>query len=84
MSITQTLNWWVRQTSEIETNIVAVERIMNYGKVDQEAPAKADDENKLAKPDEKWPSKGKVSFKNYGSVLKLQRIFVSLFFAKIF
>ena len=37
MSITQTLNWWVRQTSEIETNIVAVERIMNYGEVKQEA-----------------------------------------------
>jgi len=67
MSITQTLNWWVRQTSEIETNIVAVERIMNYSKVPQEAPATATDSNKLTKLSEKWPTTGKVTFKNYST-----------------
>ena len=67
MSITQTLNWWVRQTSEIETNIVAVERIMNYGEVKQEAPFEADKNNKLQTVSEKWPSKGKVEFKNYST-----------------
>ena len=28
--VTQTLNWLVRMTSDVETNIVAVERIMEY------------------------------------------------------
>lgn len=28
--ITQTMNWLVRMTSELETNIVAVERILEY------------------------------------------------------
>jgi len=30
LMITQTLNWMVRMTSEVETNIVAVERIKEY------------------------------------------------------
>lgn len=33
--ITQTLNWLVRMTSEVETNIVAVERIKEYGETPQ-------------------------------------------------
>ena len=28
--MTQTLNWFMRMTSEVETNIVAVERIKEY------------------------------------------------------
>lgn len=36
LQITQTLNWLVRMTSEIETNIVAVERINEYIKVENE------------------------------------------------
>ena len=34
--ITQTLNWLVRQSSELETNIVAVERVEEYSLVEQE------------------------------------------------
>ena len=30
LQVTQTLNWMVRMTSELETNIVAVERIKEY------------------------------------------------------
>ncbi|XP_073949376.1 multidrug-Resistance like Protein 1 isoform X4 [Choristoneura fumiferana] len=37
LQITQTLNWLVRMTSEVETNIVAVERIKEYAETDQEA-----------------------------------------------
>ena len=33
LSITQTLNWLVRMTSDVETNVVAVERIKEYGEV---------------------------------------------------
>jgi len=35
LQITQTLNWLVRMTSEVETNIVAVERIKEYGETPQ-------------------------------------------------
>ena len=34
--VTQTFNWMVRMTSEMESNIVAVERIEEYTNVEQE------------------------------------------------
>ena len=34
--ITQTLNWMVRMTSELETNIVAVERVKEYSETPTE------------------------------------------------
>ncbi|KAB1271001.1 Canalicular multispecific organic anion transporter 1 [Camelus dromedarius] len=60
LNITQTLNWLVRMTSEIETNIVAVERINEYIKVENEAPWVTD-----KRPPEGWPSKGEIQFSNY-------------------
>lgn len=36
MQVTQTLNWLVRVSSELETNIVAVERVHEYTKVKRE------------------------------------------------
>lgn len=38
LSITQTLSFLVRMTAEVETNIVAVERLEEYSDVKQEAP----------------------------------------------
>ncbi|XP_045882134.1 ATP-binding cassette sub-family C member 2 [Meles meles] len=60
LNITQTLNWLVRMTSEIETNIVAVERINEYIKVENEAPWVTD-----KRPPPGWPSKGEIQFNNY-------------------
>ncbi|XP_015377814.1 PREDICTED: canalicular multispecific organic anion transporter 2-like, partial [Diuraphis noxia] len=60
LQITQTLNWLVRMTSEVETNIVAVERIKEYGETPQEAPW--DVPSNL--PPKEWPTSGKVQFKN--------------------
>ncbi|XP_006157433.1 canalicular multispecific organic anion transporter 1 [Tupaia chinensis] len=60
LNITQTLNWLVRMTSEIETNIVAVERINEYIKVENEAPWVTD-----KRPPAGWPSKGEIQFSNY-------------------
>ncbi|XP_034519018.1 canalicular multispecific organic anion transporter 1 [Ailuropoda melanoleuca] len=60
LNITQTLNWLVRMTSEIETNIVAVERINEYIKVENEAPWVTD-----KRPPAGWPSKGEIHFNNY-------------------
>ncbi|XP_062958179.1 ATP-binding cassette sub-family C member 2-like [Cynocephalus volans] len=60
VSITQILNMLVRMTSEIETNIVAVERINEYIKVENEAPWVTD-----KRPPASWPNKGEIRFSNY-------------------
>ncbi|XP_054584878.1 ATP-binding cassette sub-family C member 2 [Eptesicus fuscus] len=60
LNITQTLNWLVRMTSEIETNIVAVERINEYINVENEAPWVTE-----KRPPAGWPSKGEIQFNNY-------------------
>ncbi|XP_049501524.1 ATP-binding cassette sub-family C member 2 [Panthera uncia] len=60
LNITQTLTWLVRMTSEVETNIVAVERINEYIKVENEAPWVTD-----KRPPPGWPSKGEIQFNNY-------------------
>lgn len=61
LQITQTLNWLVRMTSDVETNIVAVERIKEYGETKQEAPW--DIPSKTLPKD--WPEVGTVEFKNF-------------------
>ncbi|GJQ88500.1 hypothetical protein Trydic_g10000, partial [Trypoxylus dichotomus] len=48
-------------TSDVETNIVAVERIKEYGEVEQEAPWEIPNKQ----PRESWPDNGMVEFKNY-------------------
>lgn len=61
MQITQTLNWLVRMSSDVETNIVAVERIKEYGETKQEAPWNLPNET----TPRDWPEKGRVDFENY-------------------
>ncbi|KAL5281122.1 ABCC2.2 family protein [Megaselia abdita] len=61
LQITQTLNWLVRMTSDIETNIVAVERIKEYGETKQEAPWVL--ENSKLSPN--WPEQGRVQFTDF-------------------
>ncbi|XP_011699218.1 PREDICTED: multidrug resistance-associated protein 1 isoform X6 [Wasmannia auropunctata] len=61
LQITQTLNWLVRMTSDVETNIVAVERIKEYSETDQEAPWK----NTEYTPSKEWPKHGRVDFKDF-------------------
>ena len=51
----------VKQQSELETNIVAVERIKEYTEVEPEAEWTSNNS-----PPEKWPSAGSVEFQNYG------------------
>ncbi|XP_054263384.1 multidrug resistance-associated protein 1 isoform X4 [Macrosteles quadrilineatus] len=60
LQITQTLNWLVRMTSDVETNIVAVERIKEYGETPQEAAWEVS-----PGPPSSWPDKGEVEFQNY-------------------
>ncbi|XP_037822339.1 multidrug resistance-associated protein 1 isoform X12 [Lucilia sericata] len=61
LQVTQTLNWLVRMSSDIETNIVAVERIKEYGETKQEAPWELEN----SKVPKNWPLEGEVVFENF-------------------
>lgn len=63
LQITQSLNWIVRQTVEVETNIVSVERVLEYSRLASEAPEVISKH----RPAVSWPSKGAVSFNNYST-----------------
>ncbi|KAJ7325076.1 hypothetical protein JRQ81_018096 [Phrynocephalus forsythii] len=60
LSVTQTLNWLVRMTSELETNTVAVERIYEYTEVANEAPWVT-----AQRPPSAWPDNGEIRFVDY-------------------
>lgn len=49
-------------TVEVETNIVAVERVKEYSKLKPEAPEVVE-----PRPDPQWPQKGEIVFKNYST-----------------
>jgi ABC-type multidrug transport system fused ATPase/permease subunit len=63
LQITQSLNWIVRQTVEVETNIVSVERVLEYAALPSEAPEIISKN----RPPISWPSQGAVSFNNYST-----------------
>ncbi|XP_057704162.1 canalicular multispecific organic anion transporter 1 [Corythoichthys intestinalis] len=60
LNVTQTLNWLVRMTSELETNIVAVERVSEYSSIENEAKWVTD-----TRPAKTWPEAGRLQFENY-------------------
>ncbi|XP_060863100.1 multidrug resistance-associated protein 1-like isoform X2 [Metopolophium dirhodum] len=60
LQITQLLNLLVRVTSDVETNIVAVERIKEYAETPQEAPW----EVPSTQPPSEWPTRGEIQFQN--------------------
>ena len=49
----------VRSASEVEQNIVSVERILYYVNLTPEAPNEIPEK----KPSEEWPSEGEVEFR---------------------
>ncbi|KAH9518524.1 Multidrug resistance-associated protein 1 [Bulinus truncatus] len=61
MNVTQTLNWLVRMTCDLETNIVSVERIKEY----TETPTEAAWIIESNRPNPEWPEKGIVEFENF-------------------
>lgn len=63
LQITQSLNWIVRQTVEVETNIVSVERVLEYANLPGEAP----DVVFKNRPSIAWPAAGAVQFSNYST-----------------
>lgn len=63
LQITQSLNWIVRQTVEVETNIVSVERVLEYARLPSEAPEVIH----RHRPQISWPAQGSVEFNNYST-----------------
>lgn len=63
LSITQTLNWMVRQSCEIETNIVSIERLKQYVDLPTEAAQITDSDPSP----ESWPSEGDIDFTGYST-----------------
>ncbi|KAJ3059383.1 hypothetical protein HDU98_004633, partial [Podochytrium sp. JEL0797] len=63
LNVTQNLNWLVRQSCEIETNIVSVERMKEYIDIPQEAAYRIE----RTQPREEWPEKGVIEFREYSA-----------------
>ena len=61
LNITLILNWLVRMTSELEANIVSVERVKEYAELKTEASAVTENINLPAN----WPQQGVVQFNQY-------------------
>ncbi|XP_032957047.1 multidrug resistance-associated protein 1 isoform X1 [Rhinolophus ferrumequinum] len=62
LQVTTYLNWLVRMSSEMETNIVAVERLKEYSEIEKEAPWRIEE----MAPSSTWPQVGRVEFRNFG------------------
>ncbi|KAI0819664.1 metal resistance protein YCF1 [Trametes gibbosa] len=62
LNTTGSLNWLVRSASEVEQNIVSVERILHYIELPPEAPWEVP-----GTIPEDWPAKGDVEFRQYSA-----------------
>ncbi|XP_066498772.1 multidrug resistance-associated protein 1 [Hoplias malabaricus] len=62
LQVTASLNWLVRMSSELETNIVAVEKVKEYGDTEKEAEWKLE---KTSVPTG-WPTAGNIEIHNFG------------------
>ena len=62
VNVTSVLTWLVRTTADVETNIVAVERIKEYSDIPSEAAWTSVNSDR---PIESWPEFGNVNFKEY-------------------
>ncbi|XP_015783925.1 multidrug resistance-associated protein 1 [Tetranychus urticae] len=63
LQITSILNMLVRAVSDVETNIVSIERCLEYTRVPTEAPWVIPSH----RPKDNWPKKGQISFKSYST-----------------
>ncbi|XP_035195040.1 multidrug resistance-associated protein 6-like isoform X3 [Oxyura jamaicensis] len=61
LQITGVLNWMVRSWTEIENNIVSVERVREYSRTPKEAPWTLN--GRLQ--DQVWLTEGRIEFRNY-------------------
>lgn len=61
LSVTQALNWTVRMGSDLEANMIALERIEQYCRLEPEA---ARSTSKDEETSSRWPRQGEIVFKN--------------------
>lgn len=61
MGLTNMLQWGIRQTAELESQLTSVERILEYSRLEEEPMI---DSKPETKPPDDWPTKGLVEFKN--------------------
>ena len=61
LTVTQSLSYLVTMVSEVETNMVGVERIKEYQEITEEAPLNMPQQD----PPPEWPQYGVVKFDNY-------------------
>jgi len=61
ISVTGTLNWLVRSASEVEQNIVSVERVLGYATLEPEAAQYVPEK----KPAGSWPQEGAITFEHF-------------------
>jgi len=64
LNVTQTLNWTVRMSVELENNVVSVERINEYIEIKSEAGELCSDPSKVPPEEEKFPKEGTIEFDN--------------------
>jgi ABC-type multidrug transport system fused ATPase/permease subunit len=60
LSVTQSLNWSVRMASDMEANMVAVERVKEYSELENEGARHTLADKELPPS---WPTKGDIKFK---------------------
>jgi len=60
LSVTQVLNWAVRMSCNVESNIVSVERVHQYAEIEVEAPQYIEH----SAPPAEWPRAGAIEFNN--------------------
>ncbi|KYN37378.1 hypothetical protein ALC56_08282 [Trachymyrmex septentrionalis] len=61
MALTNMLQWGIRQTAELESQLTSIERILEYSHLEEEPMI---DSKPDVKPPDDWPTKGLVKFKN--------------------
>ncbi|TID23587.1 abc metal ion transporter [Venturia nashicola] len=61
LQITQALGWIVRLSVDVETNIVSVERVLEYA----ELPSEAEEIVRNNRPQPTWPANGTIQFNDY-------------------
>uniref|UniRef100_A0A8C5H691 Multidrug resistance-associated protein 1 n=1 Tax=Gouania willdenowi TaxID=441366 RepID=A0A8C5H691_GOUWI len=62
LQLTASLTWLVRMSSDVETNIVAVERVREYSDTEKEAEWR----HQAYNPPPRWPTDGNIEFRNFG------------------